>query len=89
MLKIEFTSRFKKDYKTMVKRGIDPKKLEKVLVLLSSEKPLPKSYKDTICFKNIYTLIPFIISPIGALIVSLAFTFFPVSDLFITTRCFP
>ena len=46
MLNIEFTSRFKKDYKTMVKRGIDPKKLEKVLVLLSSEKPLPKSYKD-------------------------------------------
>ncbi|MBF1007052.1 MAG: type II toxin-antitoxin system YafQ family toxin, partial [Lachnospiraceae bacterium] len=46
MLNIEFTSRFKKDYKTMVKRGVDPKKLEKVLVLLSSEKPLPKSYKD-------------------------------------------
>ena len=46
MPRIEFTSRFKKDYKTMVKRGVDPKKLEKVLVLLSSEKPLPKSYKD-------------------------------------------
>ena len=36
MLKIEFTSRFKKDYKTMVKRGIDPKKLEKVIPLSPS-----------------------------------------------------
>ena len=43
MLRIEFTSRFKKDYKTMVKRGIDPKKLEKVLVLGAWEQGFDRS----------------------------------------------
>ena len=47
MLRIEFTSRFKKDYKTMVKRGVDPKKLEKVLVLLS------RDYEDKSVNKNL------------------------------------
>lgn len=32
MLKPEFTGSFKKDYKTMVKRGIDPKKLKDSLI---------------------------------------------------------
>ena len=46
MLKAEFTGRFKKDYKIMVKRGLDPKKLEKLLVLLCGEEPLPEFYRD-------------------------------------------
>ena len=46
MLKIEFTSRFKKDYKTMIKRGVNPKKLEELLVLLCNEQTLPESYRD-------------------------------------------
>ena len=46
MLKAEFTGRFKKDYKIMVKRGLEPKKLEKLLVLLCGEEPLPEFYRD-------------------------------------------
>lgn len=46
MLKPEFTSQFKKDYKLAVKRGCDAKKLENVVMLLCSEKPLPSIYKD-------------------------------------------
>ena len=46
MLKIEFTGQFKKDYKLAVKRGLDPKKLEKVVTLLVSGDPLPQKYKD-------------------------------------------
>jgi addiction module toxin, relE/stbE family len=46
MLKLEFTGRFKKDYKTMIKRGVNPKKLEELLVLLCNEQILPESYRD-------------------------------------------
>lgn len=46
MLKLEFTGRFKKDYKTMIKRGVNPKKLEELLVLLCNEQTLPESYMD-------------------------------------------
>ena len=46
MLKIEFTGQFKKDYKLAIKRGCDPKKLETVITLLASEKPLPEKYRD-------------------------------------------
>ena len=46
MLKLEFTGRFKKDYKTMIKRGVNPKKLEELLVLLCNEQTLPDSYRD-------------------------------------------
>ena len=46
MLKLEFTGRFKKDYKTMIKRGVNPKKLEELLVLLCNEQTLPESYRD-------------------------------------------
>ena len=46
MLKPEFTGQFKKDYKLAIKRGCDPAKLEKVIVLLCSEKTLPESYRD-------------------------------------------
>ena len=44
--KIRFTSRFKKDYKLAVKRGLDISKLRYVIEILSSGKKLQSSYKD-------------------------------------------
>ena len=46
MLKIEFTTRMKRDYKRMEKRGKDMKKLGTVLKLLASCSPLPPKYQD-------------------------------------------
>ena len=46
MLKPEFTGQFKWDYKLAVKRGCDPKRLETVILLLCSQKPLPRIYRD-------------------------------------------
>lgn len=46
MLKPEFTGQFKRDYKLALKRGFDPKKLEKVVTLLCDEEPLPGIYRD-------------------------------------------
>ena len=46
MLKLEFTGRFKKDYKIEVKRGCNPKRLEEVLELLQKEEILPSKYRD-------------------------------------------
>lgn len=46
MLKIEFTKRFKKDYRVAVSRGCDPAELSAVVFLLADEKPLPPSYRD-------------------------------------------
>lgn len=46
MLKPEFSGKFKKDYKLALKRGFDPKKLEKAVSILCSEQPLPAVYKD-------------------------------------------
>ena len=46
MLKIRYSSRFKKDFKTVVKRGYDIKLLEEVLNLLIEEQTLPQKYLD-------------------------------------------
>lgn len=46
MLKIRYSSRFKKDFKVIVKRGYDVKLLEEVLNLLVQEKVLPQKYLD-------------------------------------------
>lgn len=46
MLKIKYSSRFKKDYKTIVKRGYDIKLLEEVLRILVQNEPLPQKYRD-------------------------------------------
>mgnify|MGYP000930386621 CR=1 FL=1 len=46
MLKIRYSSRFKKDFKAIVKRGYDVKLLEEVLNLLVQEKALPQNYLD-------------------------------------------
>ena len=44
--KIERTSRFKKDYKLIQKRGYDIKLLETVVVILAKGDTLPAKYKD-------------------------------------------
>ena len=46
MLDIRYSSKFKKDYKTIIKRGYNPQLLQDVLILLSNEQPLPPKYKD-------------------------------------------
>lgn len=46
MLKAEFSAQFKKDYKLALKRGCNPKNLEKVISILCAEEPLPDSYRD-------------------------------------------
>ena len=46
MLRLEFTSQFKRDYKLAVKRGCSPAKLEEVVTLLQAEKPLPERFRD-------------------------------------------
>lgn len=46
MLKLVFSSQFKRDYKLAVKRGCDPKKLEEAVSILQAEKPLPERYRD-------------------------------------------
>jgi len=46
MLKISYSARFKKDYKTIVKRGYEIKLLEEVLSLLVEEKVLPIKNRD-------------------------------------------
>lgn len=46
MLKAEFTTQFKRDYKLALKRGCDPNSLQQVLTLLIMEEPLPEKYRD-------------------------------------------
>lgn len=46
MLNIQFTTRFKRDYKAIKKRGLDEAILREVLQLLSSETPLPERFCD-------------------------------------------
>ena len=46
MLKIRYSSKFKKDFKTIVKRGYDVRLLEEVLNLLVQEKLLPQKNLD-------------------------------------------
>ena len=46
MLTIRYSARFKKDFKTIIKRGYNPQLLEDVLEILCSENSLPLKYKD-------------------------------------------
>lgn len=46
MLNLIFTTKFKKDYKRMRKRGKDKKKLEDTLDMLIKGIPLSKDYHD-------------------------------------------
>ncbi|MEE0558679.1 MAG: type II toxin-antitoxin system YafQ family toxin [Bulleidia sp.] len=46
MLKVKFTSQFKKDYKIAIKRGFDKEKMRTVIELLCLQKELPVKYMD-------------------------------------------
>ncbi|MDR1001486.1 MAG: type II toxin-antitoxin system YafQ family toxin [Clostridiales bacterium] len=46
MLTINYSTRFKKDYKLVKKRGYDIGLLEEVLEILCAEQPLPQKYRD-------------------------------------------
>lgn len=46
MLDLRYSSKFKKDYKTIIRRGYNPKLLEDVLNILCAEQPLPSKYRD-------------------------------------------
>lgn len=48
MLKIEYTAMFKKDFKTIKKRGYDISKLETVIDILCRDSSLPDEYYDHI-----------------------------------------
>jgi len=46
MLKIRYTNKFKKDFKSISKRNYDTKKLENVVKLISQQVTLPEKYRD-------------------------------------------
>lgn len=46
MLDIRYSNKFKKDFKTIMKRGYNPQLLQDILDILCSEQPLPPKYKD-------------------------------------------
>ena len=46
MLKVRYTSKFKKDYKLIKRQGKDIRKLESAILKLSSEESLPVSMRD-------------------------------------------
>lgn len=52
MLDIYYTSKFKKDYKQIIKQGKKTSELEKVLGYLQQQKKLPEKYKDHLLTGN-------------------------------------
>ncbi len=52
MLNIRYSTKFRKDYKTIIKRGYNPQLLQDVLTLLCNEQPLPAKYKEHNLFGN-------------------------------------
>lgn len=52
MLDIYYTSKFKKDYKKIIKQGKKISELEKVLGYLQQQKKLPEKYKDHLLTGN-------------------------------------
>jgi len=46
MLNADFSNRFKKDYKTAMKRGFDISLLDSVIEDLINEEPLSEKYRD-------------------------------------------
>ena len=46
MLKLAYTNQFKKDYKLVIRRGCDSKKLEDILSLLCNGSSLPEKNRD-------------------------------------------
>ena len=52
MLKVRYSSHFKRDFKNIVKRGYDVKLFEEVLQLLVEEKPLLAKHRDHLLSGN-------------------------------------
>ena len=46
MLDIQYEATFKRDFKRILKRGLNPQLLEEVITLLAEEQKLPPKYKD-------------------------------------------
>lgn len=46
MLNIRYSTKFKKDYKLAIKRGYNPKLLEKIVEKLANQEVLPEKNKD-------------------------------------------
>lgn len=46
MLKTKYTAQFKRDYRRALRRGCDPRKLERVIRCLAAEEPLPRQHRD-------------------------------------------
>ena len=46
MLSVRYSSKFKKDFKAIVRRGYNISLFETVLGILREEKPLPERYND-------------------------------------------
>lgn len=46
MLRLVFTNQFKKDYKKVLKRGLDEEKFKAVVGMLQRGEPLPEANKD-------------------------------------------
>lgn len=46
MLKVKFTSTFKRDYKRVLKQGLNRKVLEEVVEMLMKGEVLPEKYRD-------------------------------------------
>lgn len=46
MLDIQYEATFKRDFKRIIKRGLNPQLLEEVITLLAEEQKLPPKYKD-------------------------------------------
>ena len=44
--KIKQTTKFKKDFKRVIKRGADPNEFEKILMILASGETIPEKYRD-------------------------------------------
>ncbi len=52
MLRIRYSNKFKKNYKTIVKRGYNQKLLMVVIRMLAEEKLLPQEYHDHVLSGN-------------------------------------
>mgnify|MGYP000999381933 FL=1 len=46
MLKLEFTNKFKKDFKRMLSRGCKEERLDEVVNMLINETPLPAKNRE-------------------------------------------
>lgn len=46
MLDVRYSTKFKKDYKTIIRRGYNPQLLQDVLEILCNEQSLPSNFKD-------------------------------------------